>query len=1206
MIIHPLTLYFSVFLCAHSLALCSFFGLTRLTKGGPKFHSLFASPNDSNPLESGKRIGFIPDETIEEIKTYADIVSVIESYNLPFFTRSSDGYRAKCLCPFHDDRNPSLNIDNSKGIYKCFSCGAGGDVFNFVREYDFISKKERGEKMSYPAAIQMVANEFCDGAIAQKVRSISFSGNVTRNMSPERMQKMREQNHKKERILLANSVAAEFYGRILITNPVAGYCRSYLYQRGITPAMVRTFALGFAPDAYYGYDNNKFNKSSWGDGSLVERLKELNFTAQEILDAGLATVTSRARSRLKMSVIGSSLQEYASNQAVNGTTSNKSKQDVLRENGNIGDKVEYGDLMDRFRRRLMVPIFDDSGEHIIGFGGRHLDIETEDNSATNAFAAAKYLNTPDTLVFAKRNVLFGLHTATVAIEERTSRKNDQKVNPEGLTFSTEIPTVVIVEGYFDAITLYGAGVKEAVASMGTALTSMQLTLASKALGGRGRIVLCLDNDEAGLNAVERICTDPEIWQFLKTNAIDLDVTSLPSGIKDPAEFIESKGGIKNSKSGELFRKNVLMKTVPWNDWFVTRLISKYDPSDSSSFSSVCDYISTFLSTHPNAAERTKRAYEAAGKLAELISKGRSSSSNNTPLRIQLESDLLGMASRKAAAREALARRIEAADGELGSKSKILKMSSGEPTLNDNTEYVPRVAVPAQQVATGNYTRPDNKVQTSSFSKYSKVNTGKKYNEENKVPPLTEHFHGFEFSETDAQWLGLATEKGRKQFGLGQPENKMKPIYFNSNEYLGNEKSFLSAIARLNDPQSPAVESTSNQLVKPDELRLLREAENRLLYSMIHYPSARLAMKYALLNQMGGQTPLLEWSSLDREWLFQCLTDSPGHEQLPAKLQEDGTPEQFKLHLMARSDVPDGAFGMSDIDSPLKNPPNDCDDKSYNQPHSSEGRDMRFDTKDLEEAEGQSTKPKNDNPTKSYRYPSKKSVGTLDELFEVDEDLSNLELRQGATSHEERAELTVQEAVAVMLKAAALRRLIRLKTEWQAATLEQERRKQLSTSNVNSNPPPQKQVKLDKKTFFKSLSDEELLVVCNKLCHKVADAMRTARELTESASQLQKRLLDYCALDGVEGRISIQQQQELATALNNHVATLPDDPRPTTSGASDDYIFGSDEYDARIDERFGGERPEFSPKKKIDISDATSMGETLEKRNGANLYDSIFE
>jgi hypothetical protein len=286
-----------------------------------------------------------------------------------------------------------------------------------------------------------------------------------------------------------------------------------------------------------------------------------------------------------------------------------------------------------------------------------------------------------------------------------------------------------------------------------------------------------------------------------------------------------------------------------------------------------------------------------------------------------------------------------------------------------------------------------------------------------------------------------------------------------------------------------------------------------------------------------------------------------------------------------------------------------------------GGDMRFDAKDLEEV-GKTINPEKDSAVRSnHHHPSKTAVGTLDELFKVDDDLSSLELRQGSTSHEERAELTVQEAVAVMLKAAALRRLMRLKNEWKQATLEQERRKH-SNSNPNSNSnPSRQQVNMNKNTFFQSLGDDELSSVCNKLCQKVADAMKTARELTDSASQLQKRLLDYCTVDGVEGRINIQQQQELAVALNEHIAALPDDPRPTKSGASDDYIFGSDEYDQRIDSRFGGKRPELSPKKKMDMDGATkiisqpperqgpsSPRKHLEQqtRNSASVYDSIFE
>ena len=410
----------------------------------------------------------------------------------------------------------------------------------------------------------------------------------------------------------------------------------------------------------------------------------------------------------------------------------------------------------------MVPIFDSSGRNVVGFGGRHLEPMNYDDAkkeTQQSFVAAKYLNTPETPVFSKKDILFGLHSASVAVDER-----DQKspmLNTNGLAAQSQIPTIVIVEGYFDAITLYGAGVKEVAASMGTALTTSQLNMAVSAIGGRGRITLCLDNDEAGLNAVERICTSSSIWEFLETNGVEIEVASLPAGIKDPAEFIEANGGAGVSSSGEAFRTRVLNESMPWNDWFIMRLISRYDPSDSASFSSVCDSVSTFLSAHPNAGDRTKRAYEAAGKLAELISKERGSS-NDGPLRIQLESDLLGMASRKAAAREALTRRVEAADGEGGSKGKLARLNSGEATTRDDTQSAASLIQSMKQdgIKQSTKARFERPRQVKGRTDNGRNAIGRRYNEQKQAPPMIQHFRGFEFCDTDSEWLGLTTEKVR--------------------------------------------------------------------------------------------------------------------------------------------------------------------------------------------------------------------------------------------------------------------------------------------------------------------------------------------------------------------------------------------------------------------------------------------------------------
>lgn len=129
-------------------------------------------------------------------------------------------------------------------------------------------------------------------------------------------------------------------------------------------------------------------------------------------------------------------------------------------------EMDYSTLMDRFRGRLVVPIFDATGTEILGFGGRIL--ESEDSTET-AFKTAKYLNSPESLAFQKKNILFGQHMAKKAI--RFWVKTEEVPRP-----------VLIVEGYMDAIALWQAGVPEAVACMGTALTSEQLSAAARITG----------------------------------------------------------------------------------------------------------------------------------------------------------------------------------------------------------------------------------------------------------------------------------------------------------------------------------------------------------------------------------------------------------------------------------------------------------------------------------------------------------------------------------------------------------------------------------------------------------------------------------------------------------------------------------------------------------------------------------------------------
>jgi len=430
---------------------------------------------------------------------------------------------------------------------------------------------------------------------------------------------------------------------------------------------------------------------------------------EEIIDAGLAVVTAKARNRLqqdktnkKMTAKGttrhggtggsddreeddvqkSDIHEQSTPTATGTDATPTNMEEKIDEDDDDdkddgGYEVQYSDLMDRFRGRLMVPIFDGSGKHVVGFGGRHLDIppktttastttkkgpkttmiksntqakddstvttnvttntnntNTSTNNPTetnaNIFQPPKYLNTPETPVFLKRHLLFNLHSAATQkslLLDQTPSEED--LNPDGPThFASTVSSIVIVEGYFDAVALYGAGVKEVTSCMGSAISREQLEAAAGVVGSGGRIILCLDADEAGTNAMERVCSSTMIWTILQKTGVDIFVATLPDGLKDPADFIEAKTTKNGSgDGGDAFRKEVMEEAASWSDWFISRIIARYEVEESeegdgdgmgSSFLDVCDKVTSFLSSFPNPVDRTRRAYQAASILADCI------------------------------------------------------------------------------------------------------------------------------------------------------------------------------------------------------------------------------------------------------------------------------------------------------------------------------------------------------------------------------------------------------------------------------------------------------------------------------------------------------------------------------------------------------------------------------------------------------------
>jgi hypothetical protein len=261
------------------------------------------------------------------------------------------------------------------------------------------------------------------------------------------------------------------------------------------------------------------------------------------------------------------------------------------------------------------------------------------------------------------------------------------------------------------------------------------------------------------------------------------IATLPEGIKDPGEFTEKIGKGKTSSEIERrFRSDVLETAKEWSAWYVNRILSRYDAraprGTPESFGAICERISDFLSSFSNPAERTKRAHDVASSLAVLVEGGSDSGNGSASLKIQLESDLVDMVARKAAAKESVGRRLEAVDGFSGKlkTEKLSRMSKGEGygSRDGSTEMIFPAAeasiIGAGRRHTSRALRSQRQIVPSSKSHATKPRSRRgdrrrmkrlSVNECESLP-LTPHFNGFDFANpTDAAWLGLPREKVRE-------------------------------------------------------------------------------------------------------------------------------------------------------------------------------------------------------------------------------------------------------------------------------------------------------------------------------------------------------------------------------------------------------------------------------------------------------------
>jgi DNA primase len=322
------------------------------------------------------------------------------------------GREWKGLSPFNQERTPSFFANDEKGMWFDFSSGRNGNIFDFLMAT---------EGLSFPEAVERLA---------------SMAGLPLPVASKEA--EAREARRKTLHEVL--ELAAKFF-QLTLASRVGADARTYLANRGITPATQAEFRIGFAPAERF---------------ALKEHLGSHGIPVDDMIEAGLLIA---------------------------------------------GDDIPLP--YDRFRDRVIIPIQDQRGR-VIGFGGRTLSEEGQ----------PKYLNSPETSVFHKGSTVFNFHRARQAAHEDGS--------------------VVVVEGYMDAIVIYQAGLKSVVATMGTAFTDEQIATLWRL---SAEPVVCFDADRAGVAAayrsVDRILPALQVGRTFRF--------AFMQDRKDPDELIREKG-----------------------------------------------------------------------------------------------------------------------------------------------------------------------------------------------------------------------------------------------------------------------------------------------------------------------------------------------------------------------------------------------------------------------------------------------------------------------------------------------------------------------------------------------------------------------------------------------------------------------------------------------------------------------------------------
>lgn len=376
----------------------------------------------------------INQDTINKIMDTARIEEVVGD----FVALKKRGSSLIGNCPFHNEKTPSFNVSVTKGIYKCFGCGKGGDSVHFIMDH---------EKYSYPEALKYLAQKY----------NIEVEETV---QSPQNI----EAQNARESLYIVSEYAAGYFANELWTGQEGrAIGLSYFKERGFREDIVKKFQLGYSPEAW---------------------------------DALIVSATAAGH-----------------------------REEFLEKAG-LSIRNDKGKLYDRFRGRVMFPIHNFTGR-VIGFGGRTLKTDKK---------VPKYVNSPESDIYHKSNVLYGLFHAKKAIRDTDN--------------------CYLVEGYADVLAVHQAGVENVVASSGTSLTTEQIRLIGRFTEN---VTILYDGDAAGIKASLRGL------DMILEEGLNVKVVNFPDG-HDPDSYMHHVGSgafklyiEQNRKDFILYKATILLQ-----------------------------------------------------------------------------------------------------------------------------------------------------------------------------------------------------------------------------------------------------------------------------------------------------------------------------------------------------------------------------------------------------------------------------------------------------------------------------------------------------------------------------------------------------------------------------------------------------------------------------------------------------------------------